>query len=168
MLINNTIKKEGGYAILFAVVVVGIISMITIGLSNAAYKQMILSSVARDSTTAFYQADIGSECALYADNEYNMKNIDIPEDMTCGSDPTDSLNLVIPLSFTSPSAAQGVTIYDLILPSVNDTSNKKCFRIKVTKKETITAITTKVQAFGYNICKKANTRTVERAIEVNY
>lgn len=157
--IKDKIKKEGGYAILFAVVVVGIISLITIGLSNAAYKQMVLSSVARDSTTAFYQADIAAECALYADNEYNMIT---GVNATCAGNPG------IPLAFNPPNPVSGVTNYDLILPSGSDDSNKKCFRINVTKTESTTAISTKVQAFGYNICKKANSRTVERAIEVNY
>jgi hypothetical protein len=163
---NRKTKKNGGYAILFTVVVVGIISMITIGLSNAAYKQMILSSVARDSTTAFYQADIGSECALYADNEYNMDMTKIPAGTTCGSDPADApSNPGIPLSFTQPVANNGVTSYDLIL---DENYSKKCFRINVTKTESDVSIASKVQAMGYNICKKSNSRTVERAIEVNY
>ena len=161
---NRETEKNGGYAILFTVVIVGIISMITIGLSNAAYKQLILSSVARDSTTAFYQADIGSECALYADNEYNM--INIPAGTTCGSDPADPLNPGILLSFTPPVTNNGVTSYDLILADEN--SNKKCFRINLTKTESDVSIASKVQAMGYNICKKSNSRTVERAIEVNY
>lgn len=151
---NQKIKRDGGYAILFTVVVVGIISMVTIGLSNAAYKQMILSAVARDSTTAFYQADIGAECALYADNEYNM----VP--------PVNTICAGNPLSFNPPVPNSGVTIYDLILD--NETTNLKCFRINVTKTESTTSIRTKVQALGYNICKKTNARTVERAIEVNY
>lgn len=163
---NRKTNKNGGYAILFTVVVVGIISMITIGLSNAAYKQLVLSSVARDSTTAFYQADIGSECALYADNEYNMLNTNIPTGTTCGSDPTDSLNPAIPLFFTQPVPNNGVISYDLILE--DEILNKKCFRINVTKTESEFSISTKIQAMGYNICKKSNSRTVERAIEVNY
>lgn len=156
---NQKIKRDGGYAILFSVVVVGIISMITIGLSNAAYKQMILSSVARDSTTAFYQADIGAECALYADNEYNMTP---GVNVTCAGDPG------IPLSFNSTLVSPGKTSYDLILPQNNNDSNKKCFRINVEKTESEILISTKVQALGYNICNKSNLRTVERAIEVNY
>jgi hypothetical protein len=163
---NRKTNKNGGYAILFTVVVVGIISMITIGLTNAAYKQLILSSVARDSTTAFYQADIGSECALYADNEYNMINANIPEGTTCGSDPDDNLNPGIPLSFNPTVISPGKTSYDLVL--VDENSSKKCFRINVTKTESDVSIASKVQALGYNICRKSNSRTVERAIEVNY
>jgi hypothetical protein len=89
-----------------------------------------------------------------------------PANTTCGSDPTDSLNPGIPLSFTPPVTNNGVTSYNLILADEN--LNKKCFRINVTKTESDVSISTRVQAMGYNICKKSNSRTVERAIEVNY
>lgn len=151
---GNLKTKEGGYAILFAIVVVGIISLITIGLSNAAYKQLMLSSVAKDSMKAFYQSDIASECALYADNEFNMLNI--PAELTCGG------HL---LSFT-PNAEE--TIYELNLTNPENISSLKCFRINVTKTILDDYITTKITALGYNICNKANLRTVERAVEVNY
>lgn len=152
---GNLKTKEGGYAILFAIVVVGIISLITIGLSNAAYKQLMLSSVAKDSMKAFYQSDIASECALYADSEYSMN---IPEGLICGEHP---------FSFTSDTEG---TIYELILTPTENISSLKCFRITVDK--TIVPledyVATKITARGYNICNKANLRTVERAVEVNY
>lgn len=138
-------------------VIVGIISSITIGLSNTAYKQMILSSVARDSATAFYQSDIAVECALYADREYGVK--DIPTNpWNCGG-----YSLLFTTSGTTPTIK-----YSLNPISSVDTSNSKCFRIVVTKTETEIAIVTKIDARGYNICDKTNLRTVERAIEVNY
>lgn len=150
-------KKDRGYAILFTVVVVGVISMITIGLSNATYKQIILSSVAKDSTTAFYQADIASECVLYADHEYNMELTDL----TCAGQP---------LIFSSSVSSQ-VTTYSMnkknLVPSTS-----KCFRADVIKepksKEEMDTIKTTVEAYGYNICDMSNSRTVERAIEINY
>jgi hypothetical protein len=151
--------KKGGYAILFTVVIVGIISMITIGLSNAAYKQMILSSVAKDSTTAFYQADIASECALYMDNESN--NPAVPPTSGSASWTCAGNSLTYTASGSSP-----ITLVNLE-PATENSSNK-CFRALVTKTESPTSISTEVQAKGYNICEKANSRTVERAIKVNY
>ena len=148
--------KEGGYAILFTVVIVGIISSITIGLSNAAYKQMILSSVARDSSTAFYESDIASECALYTDNLNNMTALstDIPE---CSSSS---------LSMPPPTIIGNTTTYNInpLVPSGTD----KCFRVIVTKTEDATAVSTKIKSMGYNICDVVNIRTVERAVEVSY
>ena len=168
-LINNKIKKEDGYAILFTIVVVGIISMIAIGLSNAAYKQMILSSVAKDSTTAFYQSDIASECALYADSKDFL--IDSKESSD-GSITFSCAGTGNTLKYShAPSTISGVdnkktSIYEL--KPQDENIRGKCSRIKVTKTESDTSITTKVEALGYNICNKSNLRTVERAIEVNY
>jgi len=151
-------NKKGGYAILFTVVVVGIISMITIGLTNAVYKQMILSSVAKDSTTAFYQADIASECALYLDNESNNPLVP-PNSGTSWTCAGNSLTYI-------PSGSSPITVVNL--EPTNGTSTSPCFRTIATKTESTSAITTEVQAKGYNICDKSSSRTVERAIKVNY
>ena len=153
-IIKEKIKKEGGYAILFTVVVVGIISMITIGLSNAAYKQMVLSSVARDSTTAFYQADIASECALYADRMEFLKELQPLPTFSCATHTLKYGHIALSNLYT--------------LNPESETSSSKCFRIEVTKTEDNDSIATKVEAMGYNICNKSNKRTVERAIEINY
>lgn len=149
-------KENKGYAILFTVVVVGIISAITIGLTNSAYKQMMLSSVARDSTTAFYQADIATECAMYADNTDFLSISNPTLTFSCGGSD---------LSYTSDINGT-LSIYHLT--PTNENVSTKCFRADVAKTEGDSLITTKVEALGYNICNKSNFRTVERAIEVNY
>jgi len=149
--INKKLNNNDGYAILFTVVVVGIISMITIGLSNAAFKQMILSSVARDSTTAFYQADTASECALYADSQLTMD--DLSSAWNCGGSNLKYTNGTL-LSFTlSPESPSPLS---------------KCFDIEVSKEDLSTYIKTTVTAKGYNLCNKSNIRTVERALEITY
>lgn len=147
--------KNGGYAILFTVVVVGIISAITIGLTNAAYKQMMLSSVARDSTSAFYQADIATECAMYADNIDFLTN-------TEGGASTFECGGVV-MNYTH---VLNDPLYQL--RPQDESYAGRCFRVDITKNEEESLITTKVEALGYNICNKNNFRTVERAIEVNY
>ena len=149
-------KENGGYAILFTVAVVGIISMITIGLSNAAYKQMILSSVAKDSTTAFYQSDLASECALYADDTDFYLNPSGTA-FTCAG---------YSLNYTAADMGSGITKYTLNPTDL--TSSDKCFNIVITKTETTSAIATVVESKGYNICNTNNIRTVERAVKVTY
>lgn len=149
---------ENGYAILFTIIVVSIISMISMGLANTAFKQMILSGVARDSTTAFYEADLGSECVLYADYKYNMNPPATNGSWTCAGNS---------LSVPSGVLVGGVTTYS-INPDGTVGTNDKCFRVTATKEIVGDTITTKVQAMGYNICDKSNSRTVERAIEINY
>lgn len=151
MVKNNKKTKERGYAILFTVVIVAIISTITMGLLNAAYKQVILSSVARDSTIAFYQSDIASECALYADNEFNM----VPP-------PGNVWNCAgYDLKFTSVGDTYEISPED-------ETSTDKCFRVTTIKQNMGDYISTKISAGGYNICNKSGLRTVERSVEVTY
>ena len=148
----NRKNNNEGYAILFTVVIVGIISMITIGLSNAAYKQTMLSSVARDSTTAFYQADIGSECALYADKILFFSPDQSETTFSCAGHN---------LQFQKNVAGD---FYQL-LPE-NSGSLSKCFRIDVSKDAALAS--TEIQSKGYNYCNRSNFRTVERGIKVTY
>ncbi len=154
-------KNNEGYAILFTVVVVGIISMITIGLSNSAYKQTILSAVAKDSTTAFYQADVGSECVLYVDREYQDNMTGIPAGFKCGG-----YDIKFNPSVTDPND-QNKKTYSMNLET-GETSTTKCFRADIVKKVSESVLKTDVYTKGYNICKKNNLRTVERGIKVSY
>lgn len=156
-------KNQKGYAILFTVVIVSAISVITAGISNAAYKQLILSSLAKDSQSAFYQADTAGDCALYIDRVFwttpapNITTVISP--WSCGG--SSSSLTVTPRNPVS-------TGYDI--SPVDQNSLNPCFRINVAKDIITTLGTTKttIQAKGYNICNKNNLRTVEREIEINY
>lgn len=165
---NFCLKNQNGYAILFTVVIVSAVSIITAGLTSAIYKQIILSSLAKDSQSAFYQADTAGDCALYADTVEYAKFLSVPsvpsifdtQDVawSCGG-----LELLI-----TPNANGLSSGYSLIPEQVDS----PCFSIDVTK--TITGVSpdeiteTKIIAKGYNICDKTNSRTVEREIEINY
>jgi hypothetical protein len=162
-----SIKNQQGYAILFSIVLISAISIITAGLSNSAYKQIILSSLAKDSQVAFYQADTASDCAFYADL------------IKAGQDPT---------FFTIPDTSWSCGGYDLrIVPVIGDPNGdysllepealtearSPCFNIIVDKEkgkdiDGNDIIQTNMKAKGYNICNKNNPRTVEREIEINY
>jgi hypothetical protein len=160
------IKNQKGYAILFTVVVVSAISVITAGLSNTAYKQLILSSLAKDSQTAFYQADTAGDCALYADRKFGGLT---PGPWDCGG------NILVITSDTPVGNIATHTIYPVI-----EDSTDPCFRIDITK-TTIPApivtlpeiqeddvIQTRISAKGYNICDVDNLRTVEREVLINF
>ncbi len=165
------IKNQKGYAILFTVVIVSAISVITAGLSNTAYKQLILSSLAKDSQTAFYQADSAGDCALYSDRTLALA----PGPLTCGE------NQLVVENNTDSGMDNGHpfvkhTIYPI---TENLTSTEPCFRIDITKTTLpgvivppeITAddiIQTRISAKGYNICNVSNLRTVEREVLINF
>jgi len=57
--------KNKGYTLLFAVLVSSLVLSIGISILTISRKEFLLSSSARDSTSAIYAADSGLECALY-------------------------------------------------------------------------------------------------------
>lgn len=64
-------KNNQGFVILFAVLVSSIILLIGMGMFRISIKETVLSSTARESTMAFFAADSGMECALYAEIQEN-------------------------------------------------------------------------------------------------
>jgi len=153
------IKENKGYAILFTIIVVGIISMITMGMSNAVLKQTVLASVAKDSTSAFYQADLASECALFFDNE-----MDIGERFS--TSPSGSFTCADKnLFYTVNTTPLG---YKVTISPDNEVSPDKCIRMDINIDESVSPIITKVDARGYNICDINVIRTVERSLQVTY
>jgi hypothetical protein len=155
-------KNQKGYAILFTIVIVSAVSVITAGLTNAVYKQLVLSSLAKDSQSAFYQADTAGDCALYADRVQIINN---PEIFNSGG-PFSCGGLILDVEPLIP-AGSGYRINPT--PEVQASSDP-CFRIDVTKDiTTVPGITyTTIHAKGYNFCDKANPRTVEREIKIDY
>lgn len=149
------IKNENGYAILFTVIIVSAVSVIAAGISNAIYKQIVLSSLARDSQRAFYMADTASDCALLFDMEImnTITDFELLENYpwSCGGFAVE-VDPEIDGSYTiEPSGSIG-------------TSQNPCYRIVTTKNGSVTTIL----ANGYNICNKNNIRTVERQIKIVY
>lgn len=158
-MINKIKKNENGYAILFTVIIVSAISVITAGISNAIYKQLVLSSLARDSQTAFYQADTASDCALLFDMEVR--------------DPYPSFGTLPPFDWTcgglKMNVNPGPASYTIMPEPEASTANNPCYRIETSIDWTDPANPkTTILANGYNICNKDNLRTVERQIKIVY
>ena len=158
-------KTQDGYAILFAVIMIGIILAISVGLSDIAYKQLVVSSVANDSQLAFYQSDTATECALYEDfisGAFPATSPPVPippAQISCGVDTTGT-NYTLGVTY-APVSGGSSEVYTLSAPNPN--SINPCFAIIVTRDTTTGA--TKIAAKGYNICNKTNPRTVEREID---
>lgn len=149
-------NKNKGYAILFTMVIVSAVSLIAAGLSSTSYKQLLLSSLVRDSQTAFYNADTASECALYS---YFVKSFDMinGNQFTCGKDKNG--DHVFNISKTGS---------DYTLSPEEEDSPNPCFRIGVTETIGATKTTIQMKSKGYNICDIDNTRAVEREIQVDF
>lgn len=149
-------NQNNGYAILFAVVMISIISMLAIGLSSSSYKQLVLSLLAKDSQTAFFQADTATECALYADNIITMTSA--YGTWYCGK---DLISNDIPFTV---SAGSGPDDYEL---NPTNAGSGPCFEMSITKTG-VSPVETTIKSRGYNSCDLGSPRTVEREIEVKY
>lgn len=148
---SKKIKNQKGYALLFTIMIISVITVITAGLINATTKQLILSSLAKDSQVAFYQADTAADCAFYFDLVEIEKEEGIVVDgnhWSCGG-----LDLII---------SGNLSKYKLATPQGG---NSPCFNIEVNRdplRETV------VTATGYNTCNLSSPKVVQRKIEVTY
>lgn len=160
MIYKNS-KYNKGYTLLFAVLVSSLVLAIGISILNINKKEFLLASSARESTTAFYAADGGMECAIYFDNRSRFTSGEYGNGITCGL--YDSARSVT--HDTSNPSAPYYT-FDVNL------NGQSCAKVKVTKAGKLTTI----ESRGYNIgwdtsgngCSVASPRRVERALRYTY
>ena len=158
--ITNQNQNQKGYAILFTVVMVSVISAIALGIANSNYKQQILSSITKDSITAFYQADTAADCALYFDVDSGKDPISTPL-WSCGLRPDGS---VYNLTRKNPTTIGTKTTYTFE-PTSGFIATDPCFSFDLIKDSTGP---TSIKAYGLSLCNKNNLKTVEREIDISY
>jgi hypothetical protein len=184
-------KKQKGFVILFAILVAAIVLAIAIGISNVAYKEILLSASARESHYSFFSADTGAECALYYDLKLDLFAADAN---TAG--PVNNINCDGLAGYdVFPSVgSNNEVVYDFLNPNLTNNSSfeidstppggvttKLCNHSIVTKHVPVpdpndpanTLLETRIDSYGYNIpCSDLSTavnrRLVERHVYVHY
>jgi hypothetical protein len=120
---------------------------------NLVQKQVLLSSLGRDSQFAFYAADTAAECALYWDLRYNLFSSSTPMTAQC-----DAQNLAL-------SSLGGISTFEF-QPS------NYCARVTVTKQTPSPGIPgTIIDSRGYSVpCASIETsdRALERAVKISF
>ena len=115
-------------------------------------KEVILSSIGRDSQFAFYSADAGSECALFWDFRHDLFATTTPSSIgMCDLQPLGTFQ------FTGYGIEQ----------TFEYEPNGYCARVSVTKNQV--SPTTRIVSRGYNTsCTgiATNPRALERSIEI--
>ena len=154
-------KANNGYAMLYTIIIISIIMTISISLSNSIAKELLLASVAKDSQTAFYQADIATECGLYLQfKKGTAANFNIPTGgsgtFSCG---VDSVGHAIDFNVSNPSGK----IYDLTPTNIG---SGPCFNIHID--DTQSSPNRLIEARGYSQCDNNVPNRVERALDVYY
>ena len=151
-----THSSPRGFTLLIAVVLTAVLLSVGFALLDIAYKQIVLSSTARNSQYAFYAADSAMECALFWDQQHNAfsaasalssircKGVDIPVTAnTSGSTRTST--------FTLPCSAGTTAVVEVQKGGSCGGSATSC-----------------LFARGYNSCSASDPRRVERALKVSY
>ncbi len=155
---NKNFFSNGGYTLLFAVLISSLMLSIGVAVFNIAIKEFKLSSTGRESQFAFYAADTGTECALYWDLKFAAFSTTSPlGSLDCGGNSLSVTN-------TNPSPNIYHSKFRILF-----SPEPYCVDVIVMKEDIGgTQIRTDIQAFGRNSCVVGSPRRVERAIRVRY
>ncbi len=168
-MIQKISHNNKGYTLLFAVLVSSLVLAVGISILEVSKKEFLLAAAARESTSAFYSADSGLECAAFYDDSGILFRITggssvFANSMKCSNHiPTNS-------SLTSSGGAS-VYAFDILLDDVGNGAYT-CARVTVTKDPKKTTIESRGYNIGWdtstNTCSKPSPRRVERAIVYDY
>jgi hypothetical protein len=147
-------NSKSGFAILYSVLIASILLSIGLAIFNITIKELLFSSLGKESQLAFYAADTGVECALY----WDFASIE-GAFSTSSSSSIECANTIIP-----NMGGQGYGYTNQF--TLNLTPESYCTEVSVTKFES--PAETVIEARGYNICDGNSSRRVERAIKVTY
>ena len=154
--------KQDGFVILFAVLISSIILLIGMGMFRISIKETVLSSTARESTLAFFMADSGMECALYAEIKHGLYDNEAPPYSI-------SANLCDPRSPSTLRNAGGSSNTSAILFNLINLDMASCAQVRVENNNGVRGITSK----GYNICNNGvpasnNPLLLQRELFISY
>lgn len=163
--------KNRGFALLISIIFMSVMLAFGLALGSIAYKQQVLASSAVQSHYAFYAADAGLECALYADQQQNRFAYDAT---TPAEVPGPGPSLVCdgvsaPTTVTQRDAAQWVITARLSL-----NSNKQCADVTIYKLNGLQpGMSNYIFSQGYDVpCSVVedpnNARYAARGINVRY
>jgi len=148
-----------GFTLLIAVILTSVLLSVGLALLDIAYKQVVLSSTARQSQYAFYAADSAMECALYWDQQMNAFSYTTPlstircaaTDISLSSSVSGGVRTT---TFSTP-CTNGVTASVVVYK----TSGGACSG---------TSATSCLYTSGFNTCTASDPRRIERGLKVFY
>jgi hypothetical protein len=159
-----------GFTLLLAALVASITLAIGASIFSIAQKELILSSVGRDSQYAFYAADTAAECALYWDIRFNYFATSAPAGIDLQTVKCDSQCL------NGSSVCEDVPGRSSTYPYTMNFQFQPqgyCANVEIRKSQAAVtnAIVTTVRADGFSTsCAATETspRTLQRSVELHY
>ena len=107
-------RTQSGFVLLFAVVVSAIIFFIGAGIFSVSFKELLVSSLGKESQKSIFAADSGIECALYADLVGVIADPLVP--LSCFENPvsvtTIGANIVLAVPLQNKSCARVTIVSD--------------------------------------------------------
>jgi len=151
--------QQKGFVILFTILISAIILMIGLGIFSIATRETVLSGTAREAQYAFYAADSGIECALYAQSVGVFAKAG--GTFKCGAGANDA-------SVTGMGIFAQPYVFDILVYS----TQKTCAHVTVFDINAGSA--RRVVSQGYNVCDAngkpltKNPILVERDLDVQF
>jgi Tfp pilus assembly protein PilX len=172
---KNIQEREKGFTLIFAIFLSTIILTVTLSMMFILYKELVLSTVDRESQIAFFAADVGMECGEYWDFRADLNGsttqsyfvqgvnaVPLPASLYCaGQNILTNAGPNGETAFYRDSATEKTTFY---LNNIG--GGPSCATVIVTKLSFTGK--SKIESHGYNRCLASDPRRVERAIEFNY
>ena len=165
------INSQQGYTLLFAVLLTSMILSVSVSILSISQKEVILSTSARDSQSAFYAADSILECAYFWNLEGEFEPDVSGSQMSCNGQTINMAKSTPSGTVTEYSMGNNSYMYLKMLQGNTGDASKPCATVKVTK-ETIgvapdTGVKTTIDARGYNTCV-STPRRVERGYRITF
>lgn len=150
-----------GFTLLFASLISSLLLAVGLVIFDITLRELMLSSVVRDSDYAVYTADTGIECALYWDFKYD------------GASSAFATSSLSPRAASISCNGQNVSLADVVQDvngatttfTINMTPRPYCAIVEVAKAHNPTDTT--IVSRGYNTCN-ASPQRIERSLQVNY
>ena len=144
-----------GFTLLMAVLISSVLLSLGYEIYNLAVKEVTLSSAGRESQFAFFAADTGIECALWADSVLDaFATSSTVTELDCG---TATSTLARQVDGTNYVTTFGITL--------GEGTRTQCVDVVVTRED---PKRTRIESFGHNTCNVASSLRLERAIRVTY
>ncbi len=167
-----TTENKRGFALLISIIFMSVMLSFGLALGALGYKQAVLASSAVESQYAFYAADAGLECALYADQQQNKFAYQSPQPATAPLMACDGVSSTFP-----PSFPNGIVSYTgsqwILAERLSLDSGKRCADVTIYKPALGTNGTTYLFSQGYDVscatvASPAGARFVARGLKARY
>ena len=148
--------QKKGVTLLISVLISSMAALLGLGVFLIVFSEAGISGTTKSSAVAFYAADSGIECALYADIKLNA---------FATSSPATTINCngtAVPLTFVADGQGGGTFKFNFTV-----TTGASCATVEAIK---INSGQTKIDSYGENVpdCTTSSVTVIQRALEVVY